>query len=124
MNLKQLQNKIHQNAKDKGFWDMEHNFGNDLMLIVSELGECLEAHRKGEFAKVTEFENSINSDYFNLTYNEAFRMYVKDTVEDELADALIRILDCAKGWGIDIEKHVHLKMKFNESRPRLHDKKY
>lgn len=124
MELHKIQHKIHKNAKEKGFWDMKHNFGNDLMLIVSELGECLEAHRKGEFAKVREFENSINSDECDLTYNEAFKMYVKDTVEDELADSLIRILDCAKGWGIDIEKHVHYKMKFNESREKLHGKKY
>jgi NTP pyrophosphatase (non-canonical NTP hydrolase) len=124
MNLIELQNKIHKNAKEKGFWDMEHNFGNDLMLIVGELGECSEAHRNGEFANLKEFENIINSDESVLSYNEAFRKYVKDTVEDELADALIRILDCAKGWGINLEKHVHYKMKFNESREKLHGKKY
>jgi NTP pyrophosphatase (non-canonical NTP hydrolase) len=124
MDLVKLQHKVHENAKNKGFWDKEHNFGNDLMLIVGELGECSEAHRKNEFANLEAFEKEINDDNSTMTYEEAFRCYVKDTVEDELADALIRILDCAKGWNIDLEKHVLYKMKFNESREKLHGKKY
>ena len=43
MEIRELQRRIHKNAIDKGFWDKPHNFGNDLMLIVSELGECIDA---------------------------------------------------------------------------------
>lgn len=122
MNLIELQNKIHKNAKEKGFWDMEHNFGNDLMLIVGELGECSESHRKGINADLTSFEDAL--EHSNLTYDKAFEKYVKDTVGDELADALIRILDCAAGWEIDIITHINYKMKYNSNREYLHGKKY
>ncbi|MEI2422137.1 hypothetical protein V6O07_17795, partial [Arthrospira platensis SPKY2] len=40
---------IHKNNKEKGFWDTEKNVGELLMLVVSELGEAMEAHRKSNF---------------------------------------------------------------------------
>ena len=39
MNLTELSKEIHQDNKEKGFWDEERNIGEMLMLIVSELGE-------------------------------------------------------------------------------------
>ena len=55
---------------------------------------------------------------------QTFEHHVKDTFEDELADAVIRILDLCGAKGIDIEKHIELKMKYNETRERMHGKKY
>jgi NTP pyrophosphatase (non-canonical NTP hydrolase) len=49
---------------------------------------------------------------------------IKDTVEDELADVIIRTLDLCGYLGIDIEKHVELKMRYNESREYKHGKNY
>lgn len=51
-------------------------------------------------------------------------MFVKDTLEDELADALIRLLDLTAHLGIDIERHIELKMQYNALRPYKHGKKY
>lgn len=46
MNIRELQKECHRIAKEKGFWDEgERNLGELLMLIVSELGEALEALR-------------------------------------------------------------------------------
>lgn len=47
-----------------------------------------------------------------------------ETFEFELADTIIRILDLCGAKGIDIEKHIELKMKYNESREKMHGKKY
>lgn len=47
MTIQELITKAHAAAKAKGFWDTERNTGELLMLIVSECGEALEAHRKG-----------------------------------------------------------------------------
>ena len=54
----------------------------------------------------------------------AFRDKIKNTVEDELADALIRLLDLTAALGIDIDKHVRLKRRYNKSRPWKHGKLY
>lgn len=125
--LNEAAKKIHQNNKEKGFWDKERNVGEMLMLITSELGEAMEAHRKGRFAKFERLEFELGQNA-TLTYeqhwNERFGYFIKDTFEDEIADAIIRLLDLSAGLGIDIEKHIEAKVQFNKTRDILHGKKY
>jgi len=101
MTLKELLKTCYKGAKDKGFWDKERNVGELLMLTTSELGEALEAHRKGRFG-----------------------LKQKDTFEDELADCFIRLFDICGGLGIDIETQIKWKLNYNKTRPRLHGKQY
>lgn len=120
--------KIHQNAKSKGFWDNERETGTLLMLCVSELSEALEADRKDRFAKHDIFDIDLdsNSDIvpLDIRFKRAFESNIKDTFEDELADTVIRILDLCGARGIDIEKHINLKLEYNLSRERMHGKAY
>lgn len=123
MNLTELAKEIYAGNKERGFWDEERNFGELLMLVVSELGEAIESHRKGWNtvpAQNVEFMLTLN----DAAFNEAFKDSVKDTVEDEIADAIIRLLDLCGGLGINIDAHVKAKLKYNASRPKLHGKKY
>ena len=101
MNLNELAKQIHQNAKDKGFYDQTPNTGERFMLIVSEAAEALEAHRKTRRAKYYEYKRLAGpSDEF---YAAAFVEHIKDTVEDELADVVIRIFDYCAFAGIEID---------------------
>ena len=93
--------ECHGTAKVKGFWGKERNVGEMLMLITSELGEAIEAHRHGKFG-----------------------VGKKDTFEDELADTAIRLFDMCGGLGIDLEKQIEWKMSFNKTREKLHGKAY
>lgn len=114
---------IFQNNKAKGFWDKERNVGELLMLVTSELGEAMEAHRKGKLTKKHQLDYFFASqDYSDKM--DMFKENVKDTFEDEIADAVIRLLDLSAGLGIDLEKHINAKVRYNETRPKLHDKLY
>ncbi len=124
MKIAELQKEIHQNAVNKGFYDKHNEFGTNLMLIVTELSESMEAHRNNEFANLEEFEKLIVSDVNQMSYEETFKKYVKDTVEDELADAFIRILDICEFYKIDLQTFVEYKMRYNAKRERLHGKQY
>lgn len=125
MNIKEIQREIHQVNVEKGFWEDRKNVGEVLMLIVSELGEALEAHRSGKsadyqsFAQFTETQNATGEEYAEL-----FRDYMKDTFEDEIADTVIRIFDMCEGFGIDLEAHIVAKLEYNKTRPYKHGKKY
>lgn len=114
--LNQSAQKIFQNNKAKGFWDKERNIGELLMLVTSELGEAMEAHRKGNFTL----------DLFKGSHHTpaGFEAHIKDTFEDEIADAVIRLLDLSAGLGIDLEWHIRSKVEYNKSRERLHGKSY
>lgn len=115
--------QIFQNNKAKGFWDKERNVGELLMLVTSELGEAMEAHRKGKFTIKHQLEFFFDSqDYTNKM--DVFKESVKDTFEDEISDAIIRLMDLSAGLGIDLEKHIAAKVMYNESRPKLHGKSY
>jgi NTP pyrophosphatase (non-canonical NTP hydrolase) len=143
--LNDLANKAHQNAVDKGFYDLPKSIilkmqnstftqeeiqavrdaliAQRLMLIVSELGEALEANRKKR--------NPPNIEGFNLDrshgvdFKKAFENnYIKDSFQDELADSVIRIGDLAGYLGIDLDVHVDLKTHYNSLREKMHGKAY
>ena len=128
MTITELCKAAHDNAVVKGFYgddgNGERNIGELLMLVTSELGECLEADRKSMYCAGninTAIEMFDNGDP-DATYY--FEEMVKDCREDEMADAVIRIADMAGYLGIDLESHILAKMRYNATREKLHGKRY
>ena len=120
MNLNDMAVSIHAGNKARGFWDNERNVGEMLMLVVTELSEGLEAHRSGKICTESDKVAVLESE----DMAQSFKMNVKDTFEDELADAIIRILDICGGLGIDIDFHIRMKLMYNATRPYKHGKSY
>ena len=133
--LNELAEKIHTNAVAHGFYDNEKvNIPEKLMLIVSELGEAMEAYRNEHYSDISTFERHSDKEqierYKKINYLDdkdngfdiMFESFIKDGVQDEIADTIIRLLDLCGYMNIDIDKHIELKMKYNESRPYKHGK--
>ena len=121
--LNALANEIHKINKEKGFWDKERNVGEMLMLVTSELGEAMEAHRKGKSADWIGYQEAMEGTE-PMSPQEAFEHCIKDSFEDEIADAVIRLLDMAAGLNINLEKHIEAKLAYNRTRDRFHGKAY
>jgi NTP pyrophosphatase (non-canonical NTP hydrolase) len=119
--LTEFSKKVHQDNVDKGFYDTEVSIGTQLMLITSELAEALEADRHRITANKFSFSEEFSS---TGNFKSAFKNHIKDSYEDEIADALIRILDHCGYKGIDIEWHVQQKLKYNRTRENRHGKVY
>lgn len=119
--LGKLSKMIHEANVLKGFYDKPRPLPESIALIHSEVSEALEADRRARRADLETFEGILSS---HGDFRVAFEMQVKDTVEDELADTLIRVLDLCAYMGIDIDKHVALKIKYNATRPKRHGKNY
>lgn len=108
INRQALAERIHANAVAKGFWptnedgSLKYRSGHYAMLVITELSEAVEAHRNGRWASKEKYENTPKTwtpaDVFNTAL---FESCIKDTVEDELADAYIRLLDM---WGAYFHK--------------------
>lgn len=90
-------------AKEKGFYDNEINVGEKLMLIVSEIAEGMEGHRKGQ-----------KDDH--LPQHSSLAV--------ELADAVIRILDLSAALDLNLSEAIRDKYNYNRTRPYKHGKKY
>ena len=130
MNIKETAQAIHAINKEKGFWDKPRNTGELLMLVTSELAEALEADRKGKYANLdlakqyAEHGYHLPTERQRVEFKAHFEKDIKDTFEDEIADAVIRLFDLSEGLGIDLEFHIRHKMAYNNTRERLHGKSY
>ena len=88
---------FHERAVAKGFWDEPRSVGHYLMLAFGELHEAIEADRLGKWARLDPDTIDTLHRIEGAPYVQEFLRLVKDTVEDEIADAVIRLLDLL-GW--------------------------
>jgi NTP pyrophosphatase (non-canonical NTP hydrolase) len=86
--VQELIKRAYSIAATHGFHEVDRSNAHFLMLVVSEIGEMVEADRKSRRAFVGD-KLSISDE----TFAEWFESNVKDTLEDELADVVIRICD-------------------------------
>ena len=95
MNLAELQKEAHAIAKDHGWWDEERSFGDCIALVHSELSEALEEYR--------EHPNSVGPIYWHNvgTKRPPFGVAI------ELADVVIRVVDMAEWYGMDLTAAAH-----------------
>lgn len=93
--LTALRDECYKIACEHGWHDVERSERHFLCLVITELSEAVEADRKDRHARVAEFEYAAKV----YPVERCFEGYIKDTVEDELADAAIRILDLAGANG-------------------------
>lgn len=105
-NLNDLAQQIHANAKAKGFYDEPRNTGELFMLMVSELGEALDADRKGKRCIVKDFEKWMLRYGTESVFQNNFEVDIKGTFEEEIADVVIRILDFCALRKYDIDKLI------------------
>ena len=114
--IKELIKQAHENAVEKGFYPEgeEKNIGELLMLIVSELGEALEAHRNNRFSDIKKYDEFFNAKFYSKdvkqkTLLREFESKIKDTFEDEIADVFIRLFDLCGYLGIEpVEKEINI----------------
>lgn len=76
--------------------DRPHVVGEKLMLVVSEIAEAMEGHRKG-----------LKDD----------KLPHRPMIEVELADAVIRICDLAGALDLDLGGAIKEKLEYNKHRP-------
>jgi len=81
----------HAEMQEKGFWQ-DKSMVKKALLIAGELAEALEAHRKNNRCSIaiSIFENK---NFENELIRTKFEKEVKDKFEDEIGDALLRLLD-------------------------------
>jgi hypothetical protein len=100
IDINKLAKDVFAANKAKGFHEKGQSNEVLLMLIVTELSEAVEADRKSRLADIATYNANIDTDDIlesdrDVYFIESFERFIKDTVEDELADTAIRLLDLA-----------------------------
>ena len=106
MTINDYVNRAYENAKEKGWHEIERSIGDLICLMHSELSEALEEHRNGH--SPTE-----------IYYNES-KPAKPEGIPVELADCVIRIFDFCGKYDIDLEEAILTKMEYNKTRPIRH----
>lgn len=104
-----LRDWAHQTSVEHGFYENKPSNIHFLCLIISELMEAVEADRINKRAVLYSWEGErygVFSDQTfhsgNIHFKANFEEFIKNTLEDELADVVIRCLDLAGANNIDI----------------------
>lgn len=109
MDLNELRDEAYETAKAHGWHEEEHSNEHYLALIITEIAEAVQADRKGWRANADKYIELISDREehdSDLWFKCAFSQNIKGTVEEELADVVIRCLDIAGLRGIDLSTPV------------------
>ena len=100
--LNRLRDEVYATACNKGFHDEKKSDEHYLMLVITEIAEAVQADRKGRRADRERYDYAVDRGMCS-DMEECFEKYIKNSIEDELADIVIRLLDfCGmKGWNFD-----------------------
>lgn len=103
IDLNRLKDEAYNNAVEHGWHDEDLSDEHFLCLVISELMEAVQAERKGKHADRIQFDNYMSlRERSDEEFKYAFTHGIKDSVEDELADACIRLLDLAGLRNVDL----------------------
>lgn len=107
--LNALKYRAYNIAVEHGFHEVEKPDAYYLGLVMSEMGEAINADRKGLHADIKRYEAYISKGF---PFKVCFEVYIKDSVEDELADVVIRLLDFAgmKGYTLYVGTKAQLTL--------------
>lgn len=97
MNYNKLAEEAHENAVKHGFWETKVSNEHCLMLVITEIAEMVEAHRVSRKASTAAYNEMLNKQI-------GFEKFIKNTMEDEMADIVIRLADLAGALGVDFAK--------------------
>lgn len=110
INFNELRDRAYNTACRNGWHDEELSDDHCLMMIITEIAEAVQADRNNRHADVAKFKewqgNSLplSEETRTRRFKEDFEAYIKNSVEDELSDVVIRCLDLAGLRKFDLEE--------------------
>lgn len=109
-NWNQLRDRAYQTSMAHGFHKGNESAQHYLCLVITELAEAVEADRKGKRASVALYKRECQTpqapEHVAKHKVFCFEQMIKDTLEDELADSTIRLLDLSGMLDLDLDAKI------------------
>lgn len=107
--LNALKDRAHKAAVEHGFHEEDKSDVYWLGLVISDMGKAIDAVQKGLHADTKGFEEDLaNIPFVNgvKDIKVSFVLHIKNSLEDELSDIVIRLLDFAgmKGYELCVDR--------------------
>lgn len=140
MTIKELMKESHKTAVEKGFWEIdcplckgkgEHQ--NPAITHISHIITCYGCHgtgkskssrNDGELIALMHSELSETLEALRHGNPKSEHLPEFTSVEEEIADLMIRVGDFCEARHIRLEEAIIAKMEFNKSREYKHGKKF
>jgi len=90
----ELSKRAYETAKAQGFYTDDTNVPTEMMLIITEMAEAVQADRRDLHADITQYYKGLGK---SKSKEIAYEEFLEGTVESEFADIAIRILSLL-GW--------------------------
>src|ERR1035437_717710 len=112
MDIHMLIESSHSLGVDRGFWKKEKDLREEILYILSNIGDIAKAVKKEKKADWMNYEISVKhferhnpkleEEEIKKSKNKFFKMYIKDSFEDEIANVILRITDIMGGNKMNI----------------------
>lgn len=105
-----LADKAHRNAVAKGFHGVRHSNEHNVMLVITEISELIQADREGRWSgqSIAMYKDLIDPSTparaANGSWVDNFKVWIGKCAEVEMADIAIRLADLAGLLGLDFEQ--------------------
>lgn len=128
--LTELCSEAAREARKQGFYSEKQTIEGMiayLALVSSEISEAIDAIQRDD---TVETRKQLNDEILQLNTEsfdnkQLFESYFHNTLEDELADAVLRIFSFCGAYHLDLETALERKMEYNKLRPKnRHGKRF
>lgn len=124
--LEEMRQYVDKVNRANGWHDDDRPFAADIALLHSEVSEAYEAYRDHGMNELVRYSSDdgysivTRGDRNDYNWRTAGLVGKPEGVPSELADVLVRLIDTASRYGIDLAEEFIRKMWYNETRDYKH----
>lgn len=104
--IKEIQEQAYDTAVKQGLYAENIEDNNLISRIIEEMYEMVDAFNKCNVADVKRFNKRMNRKLFKPTFVKAYDKYIKNTVQDEVADVILLISSFSQHRGIELTGEI------------------